>query len=104
MSATSSCQIPSRNALPARLWPSGPGSMSGKSVSTFACHTSVTLPALAPRLGGALLDQTVRRIDADTALPQIHLADRGAREGHHHRLAVATRDLHRAAGPVVMKP
>src|SRR5471032_1436597 len=39
MSTVDSSHVPSCNALPARLSPSGPGNISGKSVSAVARHT-----------------------------------------------------------------
>ena len=48
MSTASSAHVPSFNALPARLSPSGPGNISGKSVSAVARHTLVLRLLLLP--------------------------------------------------------
>src|SRR5262249_14272168 len=82
ISTASSDQTPSFNALPARLSPSGPGNISGKSVSAVARHTLVLRLLL-----GSPGQQSRRRIDHDLAPFDVDLGHRFVGERQHHRLA-----------------
>src|SRR6185312_16723244 len=75
MSCVSSDQMPEASALPARLWPSGPGNMSGKIVRTVARHI-VALP---------------RQHHYDTPCGDIDLRHGVGREWQHECLTVRRR-------------
>src|SRR5579871_4998450 len=63
MSATSSDHVPAASALPARLAPSGPGNMSGKSVRTLARHIlAVARRRLDHQPSGGEIDHRHRRL------------------------------------------
>src|SRR5690348_5931397 len=82
MSTASSDHTPSVSALPARLSPSGPGTISGKSVSATARHTLVLR-----LLHTASRQHSRRRIDHDLAALDVDLGHRFVGERQHHRLA-----------------
>src|SRR4051812_36304481 len=95
ISTASSAHTPSVNARPARLSPSGPGNISGKSVSAVARHTS----ALVLLLGRAACEQTRRRRDHNLAALDVDLGHRLVGEGQHH----SARHLHHRPGAEIVE-
>src|SRR5438105_2656037 len=76
---------PPESALPARLWPSGPGNMSGKMVRTVACHMVCSI-ACAKR---SILEHAFGWIDHDAPARDIDHRHGDAGEWQHHGVAFA---------------
>src|SRR5262244_1356476 len=86
MSTVSSDQIPASSALPASEWPSGPGNISGKIVSTLARQPAIA--ALALLLRRRLAAGLGRRVDHQPPARDIDDRHRLAGEGHREAAAV----------------
>src|SRR4051812_19406357 len=94
ISTASSAHVPSLRARPARLAPSGPGNISGKSVSAVARHTSGLILLLT-----TAREQARRRVDHHLAVPGIDLGHGLVGEGQHR----PNRQLHHRPGAEIVE-
>src|SRR4051794_6815361 len=106
MSTVSRDQRPLPSALPARLWPSGPGNMSGKMVSTLARQGLIgTSPSFdqSIQLNASLFEQPLRRSDDDAATCDIDRRHGRDRKRHQYGFTfVGSFDFQQIAGSEIL--